>query len=553
MDIFLAQLLNALLYAAVLFLIAGGLSLIFGVMRIVNLAHGSLYALGAYVMAWGLGRLAGESGSEPIYLIALLPVAAVAVGATGAVLEPILLRPLYARAEEYQLLLTFGLLLILEDAMRYIWGPTPLTASPLWAAFGTLHLMGATYPRYNVVVILLGVLTAVLLWVFVFKTRFGVMLRATSQNRRMAAALGINVGGVYVQAFALGCLMAGLAGAVIVPIQGAVLGMGVDALVLAFVVVVIGGLGSLDGAPLIGWLASPFQRIQLTYGLVFGIAALAFNLLLGYTGLLSFGHAVFFGSAAYATGLLVKYLHVSSMEGFLLAGCVSSLVLAAGFGAVCVRYTRIFFSILTLALSQVVWALALKFFWITNGTDGLRIPTPTLLLGLVGVPDDKVRFLSFTYYYYVLAVFFICMVALGMIAASPFGKALQAIRDNEIRAQFVGIEVWRYRWSAFVVSGAFTGVAGTLFAPLNGLSMPVILHWPLHGQFVFMTVLGGFKSFSGPILGGVAYNYLETYVIKTTEYWQMLLGIILVALVLIMPQGIIGALSWLVHRRSGRR
>ena len=265
MDIFLAQLLNALLYAAVLFLIAGGLSLIFGVMRIVNLAHGSLYALGAYVMAWGLGRLAGESGSEPVYLIALLPVAAVAVGATGAVVEPILLRPLYARAEEYQLLLTFGLLLILEDAMRYIWGPTPLTASPLWAAFGTLHLMGATYPRYNVVVILLGVLTAVLLWAFVFKTRFGVMLRATSQNRRMAAALGINVGGVYVQAFALGCLMAGLAGAVIVPIQGAVLGMGVDALVLAFVVVVIGGLGGLDGALVGALIVGVVRTVAIQY------------------------------------------------------------------------------------------------------------------------------------------------------------------------------------------------------------------------------------------------------------------------------------------------
>jgi len=265
MDIFLAQLLNALLYAAVLFLIAGGLSLIFGVMRIVNLAHGSLYALGAYVMAWGLGRLAGESGSEPVYLIALLPVAAVAVGATGAVVEPILLRPLYARAEEYQLLLTFGLLLILEDAMRYIWGPTPLTASPLWAAFGTLHLMGATYPRYNLVVILLGVLTAVLLWAFVFKTRFGVMLRATSQNRRMAAALGINVGGVYVQAFALGCLMAGLAGAVIVPIQGAVLGMGVDALVLAFVVVVIGGLGSLDGALVGALIVGVVRTVAIQY------------------------------------------------------------------------------------------------------------------------------------------------------------------------------------------------------------------------------------------------------------------------------------------------
>src|SRR6058998_1846367 len=123
----------------------------------------------------------------------------------------------------------------------------------------------------------------------------------------------------------------------------------------------------LEGVPLIGWLASPFQRIQLTYGLVFSIAALAFNLLLGYTGLLSFGHAAFFGGAAYAAGLLVKYLHVYSMEGFLLAGLTSALVLAAVFGSVCVRYTRIFFSILTLALSQVLWALALKFFWITNG------------------------------------------------------------------------------------------------------------------------------------------------------------------------------------------
>ncbi len=307
----------------------------------------------------------------------------------------------------------------------------------------------------------------------------------------------------------------------------------------------------LEGVPVIGWLATPFQRIQLTYGLVFGIAALAFNLLLGYTGLLSFGHAAFFGGAAYAIGLLVKYLHASSMEEFLLAGLAFGLVMAAGFGAVCVRYTRIFFSILTLALSQVLWALALKFFWITNGTDGLRVPTPTLLGGLVGIPDDKVRFLSFTYYYYVLGIFFICVTAMWVIAASPFGKALQAIRDNEIRAQFVGIEVRRYRWSAFVVSGAFTGVAGALFAPLNGLTTPDILHWSFSGKIVFMTVLGGFKSFIGPVLGGVAYNYLETYVIKTTEYWQMLLGIILVALVLLMPQGIIGVVGW-VSRRERR-
>ena len=265
MDVLVAQLLNSLLYAAVLFLIAGGLSMIYGVMRIVNLAHGTLYALGAYVMAWGLLRLAGESGSEPFYLIAFLPVAAVAVAATGAVVEPLLLRPLYARAEEYQLLLTFGLLLMLEDVMRYIWGPTPLTASSLWASFGPLHLLGATYPAYNVVVIILGLLAALMLWALIFKTRFGVMLRATSQNRRVAAALGINVSSVYVQAFALGCLMAGLAGAVVVPIQGAVLGMGVDALVLAFVVVVIGGLGSLEGALVGALIVGVVRTLAIQY------------------------------------------------------------------------------------------------------------------------------------------------------------------------------------------------------------------------------------------------------------------------------------------------
>jgi branched-chain amino acid transport system permease protein len=323
-----------------------------------------------------------------------------------------------------------------------------------------------------------------------------------------------------------------------------------SAAVLAVVAFV---LPFLENVPGLGWLASPFQRIQLTYGLVFGIAALGFNLLLGYTGLLSFGHAAFFGGAAYATGLVVKYLHASSIEFFLLAGVVFSLVVAVAFGAVCVRYTKIFFSILTMALSQVLWALALKFFWITNGTDGLRIPTPTLLGGLIPTPDDKVRFLSFTYYYYVLVVFCICVAVMWRITASPFGKALQAIRDNEVRAQFIGLDVPRYRGFAFVVSGVFTGLAGALFAPLNGLTTPDILHWTFSGKIVFMTVLGGFKTFSGPILGGVAYNYLETYVIKTTEYWQILLGAILVALVLLMPQGIIGTVGWLVDSRRRRR
>jgi len=251
MDTLIIHALNALLYASVMFLIAGGLSLIYGVMRIVNLAHGNLYAFGAYVAAWAAGLVIAHLSTGLGYLA--LAAGAVAAAGLGAVLEPTLLRPLYRRAEEYQLLITFGLLLILEDLMRLIWGPYPLSVSALYEAMGSLTVGESIYPTYNLAVIAVGGIAAAGLWAFVYRTQFGVVLRATSQNMRMASALGVDVNRVYVQAFTLGCFMAGLAGAIVVPQQGAVLGMGVDALILAFVVVVIGGLGSLEGA-LIGAL-----------------------------------------------------------------------------------------------------------------------------------------------------------------------------------------------------------------------------------------------------------------------------------------------------------
>src|SRR5262249_26000036 len=232
-------------------------------MRIVNMAHGNLYAIGAYVAAWAIGLASSELHVSLLFV--LLITGALAAALAGAIIEPAFLRPLYRRAEEYQLLMTFGLLLILEDVMRLLWGPHPLTASALSEALGSISVLGATYPTYNIFVIVIGALAAVGLGAFVYRTRFGVMLRATSQDMRMASALGINVKRVYVQAFTLGCLMAGLGGAVVMPISGAVLGMGVDALILAFVVVVIGGLGSLEGA-LVGALIVGFVRtIGITY------------------------------------------------------------------------------------------------------------------------------------------------------------------------------------------------------------------------------------------------------------------------------------------------
>src|SRR5437870_13416230 len=232
-------------------------------MRIVNMAHGNLYAIGAYVAAWAIGLAGAELHVSLLFV--LLITGALAAALAGAIIEPMFLRPLYRRAEEYQLLMTFGLLLVLEDVMRLLWGPHPLTASALSDALGSISVLGATYPTYNIFVIVVGALAAVGLGAFVYRRRFGVMRRATSQDMRMASALGINVRRVYVQAFTLGCLMAGLGGAVVMPISGAVLGMGVDALILAFVVVVIGGLGSLEGALVGALIVGLVRTIAIQY------------------------------------------------------------------------------------------------------------------------------------------------------------------------------------------------------------------------------------------------------------------------------------------------
>ena len=287
-----------------------------------------------------------------------------------------------------------------------------------------------------------------------------------------------------------------------------------------------------------------YQTQLLTYGLIAAIAALGFNLLLGYTGLLSFGHSAFFGIGAYSVAFLLRDAGIHSMELYILIGLPIAAVASALFGYICVRHTRIFFGILTLALSQVLYSLAYKFFWITGGTDGLRVARPSLLAGMVTFTgrDAFQRFIH-GYYYYVLAVFVICVVVMWVIVHSPFGKALQAIRDNETRAAFLGLRIPRFRWVAFLISGTFTGLAGILWVPLNGLTTPEVLYWTFSGEIVFTALLGGFRNFTGPIVGGIVFTYLKTYAVATTEYWQLLLGQVLVALVIILPTGIVGTLA----------
>jgi branched-chain amino acid transport system permease protein len=294
---------------------------------------------------------------------------------------------------------------------------------------------------------------------------------------------------------------------------------------------------------------SPYQTQLFTYGLIYAIAALGFNLLLGYTGLLSFGHSAYFGLGAYSAAFMVKYFGIGSMEVYILGGLLITGLVTAAFGYICVRHTRIFFAILALALSQVLWTLAYKFFWVTGGTDGIRVPfgNLTLLGGLIAF-KGRGAYQSFVqyYYYYVLVLFCVCTVLMWVIVHSPFGKALQAIRDNETRAQFLGLRIRRYRWFAFLISGSFTGLAGILWVPLNGLVTPDILYWPFSGEIVFMTVLGGFRNFTGPIVGAIVFNYLKTYAVASTQYWQFLLGFVLLVLVLVLPTGLVGAASQLV-------
>src|SRR4051812_32473459 len=246
-------------------------------MRIVTLAHGNLFALGAFITASAVGQWFAGSNSAWLYL--LLPAGAIGAALVGAILEPTLLRPFYRRPEEYQLLVTYGILMILEDVMRFIWGPYPVSATTLFEKMGSMNIGDWIYPRYNLLVIVIGGLAAVFLRLFIYKTNFGVLLRATSQDMRRASALGVNVNLIYVEAFTIGCFMAGLGGAIIVPSQSAVLGMGVDALVLSFIVVVVGGLGSpaggLVGAPIVGGVRGIGVRVfpELELAILYLIAA----------------------------------------------------------------------------------------------------------------------------------------------------------------------------------------------------------------------------------------------------------------------------------------
>ena len=277
--------------------------------------------------------------------------------------------------------------------------------------------------------------------------------------------------------------------------------------------------------------------------LIYGLGVMALNLLLGFAGGLSFGHAAYFGLGAYGAGMTLKYL-VPSTPLALLVGTLVGGGAATLFGPLVMRRRGIYFAMITIAIGQLLYFIAVRWNNVTGGEDGLAgfARQPLSLGGWVfDVRDDT------KYYYVVLACFAVAVLVMRAILRSPLGHTWVAIRENRRRAQFLGVRVDFYIWAAFAISGTFMALAGALNALLFNFTSPQDLHWILSGDFVIMIVLGGMRNFWGPLLGVLIYVAAQDYLSSVTDNWMTFIGLLFVFIVLVFPRGILGLL-----RRRGK-
>ncbi len=624
LNVLLGQFLNGLAGASTLFLIAVGLSIIFGVTRIVNFAHGSFYMLGIY-LAYSLITRLGQSALGFWLCIVL---AAVLVAALGAILEFFLLRRIYQAPELFQLLATFALVLIVRDASLSIWGPEDLLGPRAPGLRGSVELFGRQFPQYDLVLIFIGPLVLALLWWMLKRTRFGVLIRAATQDREMVGALGVNQAWLFTAVFALGTGLAALGGALQSPREPASLGLDLVAIGDAFVVVVVGGMGSIPGAFLAALLIAELKALCVAIGQVtfFGIefsfskltlvveflvmalvliwrpqgllgtpaaatrnaaeieaplkpadgrsrllGALALMILLAvpaigifapYTtvlaidilvmvlfatslhfimgpgGMHSFGHAAYFGLGAFGAGLLVKQAGWP-MEGALVGAPIVAGIGALIFGWFCVRLSGVYLAMLTLAFGQIVWSVAFQWDDFTGGSNGI-----------VGVWPASWLNEKWAYYYLTLALTVSGVLLLWRMLLSPFGYAMRASRDSPLRADAIGIDVFRTQWMSFVAAGTICGIAGGLFAFSKGSISPEVIAVGRSIDGLVMVLLGGIQTMSGPVVGAALFTWLLDLIAREFQYWRAALGVAILALVLLFPQGVAGTLKELFARRQ---
>ncbi|MFM7687884.1 MAG: ABC transporter permease [Alphaproteobacteria bacterium] len=613
----LVQCLSGLASASSLFVIASGLTLVFGVTRIVNFAHGSFYMLGAYMAVTIVPWLLQIERSPTLFFAGVL-ISAVVVGVLGVAMEILLLRRIYKVPELFQLLATFGVVLMVQDAVLHIWGPMDIAGPRAPGLRHGVMILDQRFPAYELFLIAAGPVVLGLLWLLMKKTRFGILLRAATRDREMVGALGVNQALLFTGTLFLGAFLAGLGGALQIPRVSASAQMDLSIITEAFVVTVIGGMGSIGGAFLAALLIGQLQafgvlifpKITLvlvfllmalvlvvkpwgllgrpesatghgglpegimqprdfataekallllavvvaaavpifgdsyaikvaTEVLIFALAAFSLNFLVGNGGIVSFGHAAYFGLGAYASGLLVTKLGMP-MEPALIAAPLAAGFFAALFGFFIVRLQGIYLAMLTLAFAQIAYAVCFQWVEVTGGDNGI-----------VGVWPSAWAASRGAYHYLVLVAAVLGIFALRHVIYAPFGASLRAARDSAPRAEAIGIDVRAHRWLGFTIAGAAAGLAGGLYAFSKGSIDPTLLGIPLSVDFLAMILLGGMQTVMGPVLGAAAFHSIKDVFMPLTDHWRFLLGASIIALVLIFPRGLGGAYATLCARRSG--
>lgn len=605
MGFYIVQFLTGLSSAAALFLVASGLGIIFGVTRIVNFSHGSFYMLGAYI-GYSLidtfgGGIFGFWGG--------IVLAALAVGMIGVLVEFTILRRIYQAPELFQLIATFGVILVIQDITLWLWGPEDLLGQRAPGLKGSIDILGTPLPQYDLVLIILGPLVLLGLWLLFNHTRWGILVRAATEDREMLSALGVNQAWLFTSAFFLGSLLAGLGGAAQLPKGGADLLMDYQILADIFVVVVIGGMGSIPGAFLAslliaqlntfgiliwpestlmlmflvmaivlivrpwgllgrpeipgeqgesGPLESPYQpaswRLRLlgllllsgliglpllydgfvlvliTDILILCLLAASLHFLMGPAGLVSFGHAAYFGGGAYASALLVQYAG-SPMELALLLAPFAAGLLALVIGWFCIRLSGVYFAMLTLAFAQLCWSIVFQ--WADDYTGGDD--------GILGIWPSAWVSEPASFYYLTLVLSVGGILWLRHTLFSPFGYSLRATRDSRRRAEAIGIHCQHQQWLGFAFAGALAGLAGGLFVFSKGSVFPDVMAIQQSFDALLMVLLGGVQTLSGPLAGATLFTWLHDELARF-DYWRLLLGLLIIALVVLFPQGIAGFL-----------
>ncbi len=601
MTFLLLQLLTGLAGASALFLVAAGLTVIFGVTRIVNFSHGSLYMVGAYV-AW---TVLGHLPRDPASFVLGVAVTALVLAAFGALLEVALLRRLYRAPELLQLLATFAIVLIVQDATQAIWGADdlPLPRPPWMRAF--VRLGGERFPLYDLWLIAAGPLVLGALWLLLHRTRWGTLVRAATADREMVAALGVDQRLLFTGVFALGAGLAGLGGALALPEGTANLQLDLSAITDAFVVVLVGGLGSLPGAYLAAVLIGVLQAIGIFFvpkaTLVIVFAVMAATLVVRPNGLLGrpagaarepevaplvlpAPRALLWAAACALMALAVAPLIVGPFAVSVLTEAMIALLFAAslhfmmgpggmpsfghaawfGIGAYATALATTMlgapFALALIAAPIAALLVAAAFGWFVVKLSGVYLAMLTLAFAQIiwavafqwsGLTGGDNGILSVwppawladprAFYWLTLALCIGGALLLRRALYAPFGWALRASRDSSLRAEAIGLPTAHVRLAAFALAGAAAGLAGGLTTFGKGSVFPSYIGIGRSVDALLMVLLGGVQTISGPLVGALAYTGLYDTLLRATDWWRLVLGAAILVLVLAFPQGIAGA------------